>query len=60
MPDTVLVLRVKEGDAGYLDPAGNPVPVTIYEGKGAMMLLPRRLGHRGDLVQGRAEVAAAS
>ena len=26
--DTVLVLRVQVGDAGYLDPAGNPVPET--------------------------------
>ena len=26
--DTVLVLRVKVGDAGYRDPAGNPVPET--------------------------------
>jgi Protein of unknown function (DUF3048) N-terminal domain/Protein of unknown function (DUF3048) C-terminal domain len=31
---TVLVLRVKEGLAGYLDPAGNPVPRTLLTGKG--------------------------
>jgi hypothetical protein len=31
---TVLVLRVKEGDAGYLDPAGNPVPRTMFSGQG--------------------------
>jgi hypothetical protein len=37
-PDSVLVLRVKEGDAGYLDPAGNRVPETLYFGKGPALL----------------------
>jgi hypothetical protein len=32
--DTVLALKVKVGDAGYLDPAGNPVPETRFTGKG--------------------------
>jgi hypothetical protein len=45
--DTVLVLRVEQGDAGYLDPAGNPVPETIYEGSGALMLF-----HEGSVVEG--------
>lgn len=36
--DTVLVLRVKVGDAGYTDPAGNPVPETKLEGQGQAML----------------------
>ena len=36
--DTVLVLKVSVGDAGYLDPAGNPVPETIFEGKGEAMI----------------------
>lgn len=36
--DTVLVLRVEVGDAGYLDPAGNPVPETKFEGEGAAQL----------------------
>jgi hypothetical protein len=36
--DTVLVLRVKVGDAGYLDPAGNPVPETKLKGQGAALL----------------------
>jgi hypothetical protein len=36
--DTVLVLRVPVGDAGYLDPAGNPVPETRLEGEGAALL----------------------
>ena len=46
-PDSVLVLRVRQGDAGYLDPAGNPVPETIYSGKGSMMLF-----HKGQVVSG--------
>ena len=36
--DTVLVLRVREGNAGYLDPAGNPVPKTLLTGKGNALL----------------------
>jgi len=34
----VLVLRVREGDAGYLDPAGNHVPVTLLTGSGSALL----------------------
>jgi hypothetical protein len=45
--DTVLVLRVQVGDAGYLDPAGNPVPETQFEGEGTAMLF-----HNGRLVRG--------
>ena len=45
--DTVLVLRVKVGDAGYRDPAGNPVPETKFVGKGQLMLF-----HNGRLVRG--------
>jgi hypothetical protein len=45
--DTVLVLRVKVGDAGYTDPAGNPVPETKLEGTGAALLF-----HDGRLVRG--------
>lgn len=45
--DTVLVLRVRVGDAGYRDPAGNPVPETSFEGQGAAMLF-----HGGRLVRG--------
>jgi hypothetical protein len=32
--DTMIVLFAKVGDAGYTDPAGNPVPETVFEGKG--------------------------
>ncbi|MBB6626824.1 DUF3048 domain-containing protein [Nocardioides sp. KIGAM211] len=45
--DTVLVLRVQVGDAGYLDPAGNPVPETKFTGKGQALLF-----HGGRLVRG--------
>ena len=46
-PDNVLVLRVKVGDAGYLDPAGNPVPETKFTGTGQAMLF-----HGGRVVRG--------
>ena len=46
-PKTVLVLRVQVGDAGYKDPAGNPVPETRLEGKGDAMVF-----HGGKLVRG--------
>jgi hypothetical protein len=42
---TVLVLRVKEGNAGYLDPAGNPVPRTLFSGKGRAQVF-----HNGRMV----------
>ncbi|WP_164519614.1 DUF3048 domain-containing protein [Nocardioides ferulae] len=45
--DTVLVLRVEVGDAGYLDPAGNSVPESKLEGKGDAMIF-----HDGRLVRG--------
>ena len=37
-PDIVLVLRVQVGDAGYRDPAGNPVPETKLVGSGPAMV----------------------
>ncbi len=46
--DTVLVLRVQVGDAGYRDPAGNPVPETKLEGKGEALLF-----HDGRVVRGQ-------
>lgn len=46
-PDTVLVLRVRVGDAGYLDPAGNPVPETKFTGTGKAMVF-----HDGEVVRG--------
>lgn len=36
--DTLLVLRVQVGDAGYLDPAGNRVPETTLKGAGEATL----------------------
>jgi len=44
---SVLVLRVRVGDAGYRDPAGYPVPETKFEGTG-----PALLFHDGKLVRG--------
>ncbi|WP_159085816.1 DUF3048 domain-containing protein [Aeromicrobium chenweiae] len=32
--DTMIVLSCRVGDAGYTDPAGNPVPETVFEGRG--------------------------
>ena len=49
----VLVLRVREGDAGYLDPAGNHVPVDPAEGLRQRSALPRRPDGRRDLAQGQ-------
>jgi hypothetical protein len=46
-PDNVLVLRVRVGDAGYQDPAGNPVPETKFTGTGKAMLF-----HNGRVVRG--------
>jgi hypothetical protein len=43
----ILVLRVREGNAGYLDPAGNPVPETLLTGKGNALLF-----HDGRMVAG--------
>lgn len=45
--DSVLVLEVEVGDAGYRDPAGNKVPETKFTGTGAAMLF-----HNGRLVRG--------
>jgi hypothetical protein len=36
--DTMVVVFAKVGDAGYTDPAGNPVPVTVFEGSGQAMV----------------------
>ena len=41
----VVVLRVREGDAGYLDPAGNHVPETLLTGSGHALLF-----HHGRMV----------
>jgi hypothetical protein len=45
--DTIVVLRVQVGDAGYTDPAGNPVPETKLEGTGQALVF-----HDGRLVRG--------
>lgn len=45
--DSVLVMRVQIGDAGYKDPAGYPVPETKFTGKG-----PALLFHGGRVIRG--------
>lgn len=45
--DSVLVMRVRVGDAGYRDPAGYPVPETKFEGTGTAMLF-----HGGRVIRG--------
>ncbi|HET6687137.1 MAG TPA: DUF3048 domain-containing protein [Jiangellaceae bacterium] len=47
-PVNLLVLRVTTRDAGYVDPAGNPVPETVLEGSGEALLLTG-----GQVVNGR-------
>ena len=37
--NTLVVLFVREGNAGYLDPAGNPVPETRLKGRGKAVIL---------------------
>ena len=44
--DSVLTLQVQVGDAGYLDPAGNRVPETKFEGEG-----PAWLFHGGRVIR---------
>lgn len=46
-PATVLVLRVKSGDAGYKDPNHSFVPESYFYGQGQAMLF-----HNGQLVRG--------
>jgi Protein of unknown function (DUF3048) N-terminal domain/Protein of unknown function (DUF3048) C-terminal domain len=38
VPDNVLTLEVKVGNAGYRDPAGNPVPESEFFGQGTAVL----------------------
>ncbi|WP_209715640.1 DUF3048 domain-containing protein [Marmoricola sp. OAE513] len=45
--DSVLVIRTREGDAGYLDPAGNKVPETLFFGQGTFLLF-----HKGQALRG--------
>ena len=37
--DTLIVMFCQVGDAGYRDPAGNPVPETLVEGSGRAVVL---------------------
>jgi hypothetical protein len=51
----LLIMRVIIRDAGYRDPAGNPVPETVLEGSGQALLLTG-----GQVVQGSWSKASAS
>jgi hypothetical protein len=51
----LLVLRVTTRDAGYRDPAGNPVPETVIEGSGQALLLAG-----GQVVRGSWSKASAA
>ena len=55
--DTVLVLRVRIGDAGYTDPAGNPVPETKFEGTGQALVFHKGRVVRGTWTKGKADTA---
>jgi len=44
---TLVILRVQVGDAGYRDPAGNPVPESRFEGRGQAFVF-----HGGEVVRG--------
>jgi hypothetical protein len=54
-PDTVLVLRVVVGDAGYRDPAGNPVPETKLVGSGPAMVFSHGRVVRGQWTKPKLE-----
>jgi len=47
LADSVLVLRVQETDAGYRDPANNPVPEANFYGRGDALLF-----HHGQVIRG--------
>jgi hypothetical protein len=47
LADSVLVLRVRETDAGYHDPAGNPVPESVFYGRGSAVLFQHGQAVRG-------------
>jgi hypothetical protein len=46
-PDNLLALQVRQVDAGYRDPAGNPVPESVLAGKGPATLFHRGLAYQG-------------
>ncbi len=50
-PQNLLVLEVRQTDAGYLDPAGNPVPESVLTGKGSATLFHDGSAYRGTWVK---------
>ena len=59
-PRTVLALRVQIGDAGYRDPAGNPVPETKFTGTGEATVFTGGRAVPAHLDQERARGPAAA
>ncbi|KQY63530.1 MULTISPECIES: DUF3048 domain-containing protein [unclassified Nocardioides] len=57
LADTVLVLKVQVGDAGYTDPAGNFVPETKFHGKGEAVVFHKGKAVRGTWSKNKAESA---
>lgn len=57
LADTVLVLRVQVGDAGYTDPAGNFVPESKFEGKGQALVFHKGRAVRGTWSKGKLDSA---
>lgn len=55
--DTVLVLKVQVGDAGYKDPAGNFVPETKFHGTGEATVFHQGRAVRGTWSKKKAESA---
>ncbi|GAB4011995.1 DUF3048 domain-containing protein [Nocardioides ultimimeridianus] len=51
-PDTVITATVKTSTAHYRDPAGNPVPISHFEGSGDAMIF-----HGGEMVKATWEKA---
>ena len=50
-PENLLVLEVRQTDAGYLDPAGNPVPESVLAGKGSATLFHDGSAYRATWVK---------
>jgi hypothetical protein len=47
-PDNVLALKVRQTSAGYTDPAGNPVPESVFSGKGSATLFHDGRAYHGE------------
>ena len=59
-PDTIVVVRVRQGNAGYLDPAGNPVPGDDLQGHRQGRRVPQGQGRPWHLEQVRSHRGAGA